>query len=134
MIAAAVTAASVAAFMIVSVVVAVNIRVITQCSVQIFFNRRICIAGASAEYLNTCLLEGKLRPAANASAYKHFNAAVEQKAGKRAVPCAVGSYYLGRGNFAVLHFIYLEVFAVSEVLKNFSVLVGYCNFHSVISV
>ena len=129
MLAAAVTAAGMSAIVIVIVVVAVHVGVIAQRAAKVCLYGAVGIARASAVKLYSCLGKRHLCASAYSSAYEHVNAAARKETCKRAVSAALRAYNFRRYDVSVLDFIYLEIFGMSEVLENLSVLICNCNLH-----
>ena len=134
MLAAAVVTAGVTSFAVRMVmVVTVNIGIVAQISAEQCAHRRISAPADTAVELDTRLGQSCLRTAADASANQSVHAVLHQEACQCAVAAAVGINNFRMNDFAVRSFIKLELFSVTEMLKNLTVFIGNCNFHNGIS-
>ncbi len=129
--AAVVTAGMLLAVMV--VVIAFCIGVVGKCSGNTGSNGIVCIPADTAEQLDTCLGKSHLCAAANTSANEDIHAKIRKQSCQRAMAASVGVNDLCLYNDAVPDIIHLELFGVTEMLKDFSVFVGYCNFHLIVS-
>ena len=130
------SAAVVAAGMLLSVmvvVIAFCIRVIGKCSGDIGSNCVVCVTADTAEQLDARLSKGHLSAAADAAADENSNAELGKQACQCAVAASVGIYYFCIYDFAILYLVELKLRGMTEVLKDLSVFIGYCNFHLSVS-
>ena len=131
--AAVVTAGVTFLAMLVVMVVAVNIGVVAQISAEQCAHRRVSVPTDTTVELDTRFGQSRLRTAADASANQSVHAVLHQEACQCAVAAAVGINNFRMNDFAVRSFIKLELFSVTEMLKNLTVFIGNCNFHNGIS-
>ena len=134
MLAAAVVTAGVTSFAVRMVmVVTVNIGIVVQTSAEQCVHRCVSVPADTAVELDTRLGQSRLGTAADASANQSVHTVLHQEACQCAVTAAVGINDLRMRDFAVRSFIKLELFSVTEMLKNLTVSIGNCNFHNGIS-
>ena len=93
----------------------------------------VCISVDTAIELNPCLCKCHLCAAANAAADQHIYIEPGKKTGKGTVSASVGIDYLCGENFPPFNGINLELLRMTEVLKNFTIAISYCDFHLMIS-
>ena len=129
--AAVVTAGMLLSMMV--VMIAFCVRVVGKGSGNAGSNRIVCTPTDTAEQLDSCLHKGHLGATANTSANEDIHTEVRKQSCQRAVTASVGVNDLGLYNDAVLDIIHLELCGVAKVLEDFSVFVGYCNFHFTVS-
>ena len=91
-------------------------------------------AANSAEKLNACICESHLSTAANPAADQYRYVLLREKSRKCTVTVSVRIHYLGRNDLTVLYRVDLKLIGMSEVLKDLSVIISYCNFHKFISI
>jgi len=89
----------------------------------------ISAAADAAEQLNARLAERRPGAAADPAADQDFHAVLFQKTSQCAMAAACGRHRLRLFYGSVFHFVNLKLFRVAEMLKNLSVLIGYCNSH-----
>ena len=111
------------------VVVTSHVGIVGKRTVEESCNCRVCIAGNTAEQADACVCEGYLCAAADTAADKCVNALDGEEACQCTVAAAVGVHNLRVYNLSVSYFINLKLSRMSEVLKNLSVFVSYCDFH-----
>ena len=134
MLAAAVVTAGVTSFAVLMVmVIAVNIGIVAQISVEQCAHRRVSVPADTAVELDARFGQSCLRTAADASANQSVHAVLHQEACQCAVTAAVGVNNFRMNDFAVRSLIKLELFGVAEMLKDLTVFIGNCNFHNGIS-
>lgn len=114
------------------VMIAADIRIITQAAGKKSCNCVIRISVAAAVKPDACLRQCVLSAAADAAADQSIDSVLNQKAGKSAMTAAIGIDHFCIGDRSVFHFINLKLFGVSEMLKNFSVFISNCDFHNVL--
>ena len=118
MIAAAVVTAGVTSFAVLMVmVIAVNIGIVAQISVEQCAHRRISVPADTAVEPDARFGECCLRAAADASANQSVHTVLHQEACQCAVTAAVGVNDFRMRDFAVHSFIKLELLGVTEMLK-----------------
>ena len=113
------------------VMIAADIRIITQAAGKKSCNCVIRISAAAAVKPDACLRQCILSAAADAAADQSIDSVLNQKAGKSAMTAAIGIDHFCIGDRSVFHFINLNLFGVSEMLKNFSVFISNC-YHCVL--
>ena len=125
MFAAAVVTAGVACFaMLVVMVVTVNIGIVAQISAEQCVHRCVSVPADTAVELDARFGQSCLRTAADASANQSVHAVLHQETCQCAVTAAVGINNFRMSDFAVRSFIKLELFSVTEMLKNLTVFIG----------
>ena len=82
-----------------------------------------------AEHLNASRCQRGAGACANAAADQRFDAKRSKEICQCAVAGAVGGNNAGRKHLAVLYLIHFKRFGMTEVLKDHSVVIGYCYFH-----
>jgi len=93
----------------------------------------VCISVDAAIELNACLGKRHLRATANAAADQHIYIEPGKKARKCAVAAAIGIDHLSGENSIPFNGINFELLRMTEVLKNFTMVISYCDFHLMIS-
>ena len=131
--ATAVFTASVILAVMMVMVVTFGIGIISKVTCNKALYRLVCISVDTAIELNACLGKCHLCAAANAAADQHIYIELGKKAGECAVSAAIGIDYLSGENFINLNGINLALLRVTEVLKNFTFTISYCDFHLMIS-
>ena len=115
------------------VVIAVGVRIILQISfgkrLRCFVSRTLDASIKFDSGIGECHLRTHTDPAAN----KSIRLCRLQEAGKRAVSASIGVYDLLIYDLTILNIVQLELLRVAEVLEDFSVLIGYCDPHVVLS-
>ena len=114
-------------------VVTFGIGIISKVPCNKALYRLVCISVDTAIELNACLGKCHLCTATNAAANQHIHSTIRQKTGKYAVSASVGVDDLCRKNFIPFYGINLKLLRVTEVLKNFTITISYCDFHLMIS-
>ena len=94
-----------------------------------FMERFICIACHTAIQLDSCRCQCHLCTAADAAANQRVNTVFRQETCQCTVTAAVGRNNSSVLHRAVLYIVNLKCFRVSEVLKNLSVFIRYCDSH-----
>lgn len=89
----------------------------------------ISAAADAAEQLNARLAERRPGTAADPAADQDFHAVLFQKTSQCAMTAACSRHRLRFFYGSVFHFVNLKLFRVAEMLKNLSILIGYCNSH-----
>ena len=95
--------------------------------------RFVCISVDTAIELNTGLGKCHLCAAANAAADQHIDIELGKKTGERTMSTSVGVDDLSGKNVIPVYGINLKLLRVTEVLKNFTFTISYCDFHLMIS-
>ncbi len=108
------------------------IRIVGKGACQKFFGARIRIARNARINGDARLFERSDRAAADTAAQERLHAPRLQKSRQGTVPRAVRRAGLRLYDFTALRIVYPELFTVAEMLKNFALFVGYCNFHDLI--
>ena len=129
MTAAAVIAAGVLFSMLMIMMIARRMLSKSQRARQQRCNRIIAAALNARIELDAKAAQRILRAAADAAADQRIRAVHHQHARQSAMAAAGGVDHLGGNNLSVLNLIELELLAVSKVLENLSILIGYCNLH-----
>ena len=114
-------------------VVAFGIGIISKVPCNKALYRLVSISVDTAIELNACLGKCHLCAAANAAADQHIDIELGKKTGKCAMSASVGVDDLCRKNFIAFNGINLKLLRVTEVLKNFTIAISYCDFHLMIS-
>lgn len=124
----AVSAAGVA-FTVV-MMVAMNVGIKGQISVEQCLYRIIGGAGNAAEELDTGLFQCILGAAADAAANQCVHIVVSQKSCQCAVPLSHGIHHKFLDDGVVFDVVYLELRGVAEMLEDHAVFIGDCNSHN----
>ena len=127
---AAMLAAMVAVIVTVVVMIAADVGIVVETAVQKCLHSAVGVAGSAAVELNTGLSQSVLSAGADAAADENVHPVGQQETGQSAVAAAVGIDDPGVDDGAVFHFIDLELFGVTKVLENGSVLISNCDFHA----
>ena len=114
-------------------VVTFGIGIISKVSCNKALYRLVCISVDTAIELNAGLGKCHLCTAANAAADQHIYIELGKKARKCAVSASIGVDHLSEKDFIPFNGINLELLRVTEVLKNFTITISYCDFHLMIS-
>ena len=130
---AAMITAYMAFAMVMVMMVALDIGIEFQLSFQECCYCCICVARHATIQLNACLGQCHLCATADTAADQYICIQCAENPGQRAMTAAVGVNNLRSNNCTVLYFVDLKLFGVAEVLEDFSVFVGYCDFHNIIS-
>ena len=93
----------------------------------------ICVAGHTTVQLDASLGQRHLCATADTAADQYICLQCCKNTSQCAMTAAVGVNNLRSNNCTVLYFVDLKLFGVAEVLEDFSVFVGYCDFHNIIS-
>ena len=93
----------------------------------------VCITVDAAVQLDACLSKCRLRTAPDAAANEDVCLQCRKKSCQGTVSAAVGIYNFCIYDLAVLYLIELKLCGVTEVLKDLSVFISYCNFHCTVS-
>jgi len=131
--ATAVFTASVPFTVMMVMVVAFGIGIISKVPCNKALYRLVSISCDTAIELNAGLGKCHLRAAANAAADQHIDIELGKKPCECAMSAAIGIDYLSGKNFIPVYGINLKLLCVTEVLKNFTIAIGYCDFHLMIS-
>ena len=131
--AAVVTAGVTSLAVLMVMVVTVNIGIVAQISVEQCAHRRVSVPADTAVELDARFGQSSLRTAADASANQSVHTVLHQEACQCAMTAAGGVNNFRMDDFAVRNFIKLELFGVTEMLKDLTVFLGNCNFHNGIS-
>ncbi|SFP37593.1 hypothetical protein SAMN05216343_106155 [Oscillibacter sp. PC13] len=131
--ATAVFTASVLLTVMMVMVVAFGIGITSKVPCNKALYRLVCISCDTAIERNACLGKCHLCATSNAAADQHIDIELGKKARKCAVSASIGVDYLSGENFITFNGINLELLRVTEVLKNFTIAVSYCDFHLMIS-
>ena len=131
--AAAVVTAGMAFTVVVSVVVALDIRIKQQSSRDEFVYSNICRTAYAAVKLDGSCRQSSLSTCAYAAADKNISLKCSKNTGKRAVSAAVGVNNF-RGNYlSVLNIVNLKLLGVSKMLEYHAIFISYRNSHIIIS-
>ena len=133
LLATAVFTASVILAVMMVMVVAFGIGIISKVPCNKALYRLVSISVDTAIELNACLGKCHLCAAANAAADQHIDIELGKKTGECAMSASVGIDDLSGKNFIPFNGINLELLRVTEVLKNCTITVRYCDFHLMIS-
>ena len=131
--ATAVFTASVILAVMMVMMVAFGIGIISKVPCKKALYRLVYISVDTAIELNACLGKCHLRTAADTAADQHIDIELGKKARKCAVSAAIGVDHLSGENFIAFNGINLELLRVTEVLKNLTIAISYCDFHLMIS-
>ena len=131
--ATAVFTASVILTVMMVMVVAFGIGIISKIPCNKALYCLVSISVDTAIELNACLGKRHLCATANAAADQHIYIELGKKARKCAVSASIGVDHLSGENFIAFNGINLELLRVTEVLKNFTIAISYCDFHLMIS-
>jgi hypothetical protein len=133
MISAAVTAASMTAFaVLVIVVVALYIGIVSEVACKQSVHRIVAGTADTAVERNTCPGKSHLCATADAAANENLCTDRAKQTRKCAMSPTACIHNLGGYDFSVLDLIHFKFCCVTEVLKDLSVFVCYCNFHNFI--
>ena len=132
--AAAVVSAGMSLAVVMVVVVTLGFGVIVQAVCKECLHCLVRITVDTTEKLDACLCQSHLRTAADATANEDVCIQRRKKSCQGAVAATVGIYYFCIYDLAILHLVELKLCGMTEVLKDLSVFVGYCNFHCIVSV
>ena len=132
-VATATVIATIMAFTMMIVMIALHIGVKTQIAGQEILNSSICMAEATAVKLNASLGQRHLGTAADATADQNICVQGGQNTGQGAMAAAVGIHNLGGSDLAVLHIIDLKLLGMAKVLENIAVFISDCDSHNRIS-
>ena len=128
--AATAAAAAAAAFFFVIVVVMVTIYAFRgQFTAQIGADGCICITCCSGADLDACACQCGLSSAADTAAYQDIYRKVSQELCYSIMTAAIGIDDFAGDDLAIYSFIQFESFRVAEVLEDFAIFKGNCNFH-----
>ena len=116
--------------MLVVMVIAADIWIIDKSTGQQSVYRSVGIAACASVEADTGFRQSHLSTAADAAADQRIDAVLHQKACQRTVAAAIGVNDFGMSDFAVQDFVKLELLGMSEMLKDLSVFIGNCDFHS----
>lgn len=97
-------------------------------------NRSVGRACGACIHLDACLAERVDCAPADAATNEHVNAALRKQSGKCAVAGAVAVDDFRCDDFSVFDFVDFELLRVAEMLEDFSVGIGGCDFHSALLV
>ena len=118
---------------LVVVMVAVNLRIVAETSRQQRLHRIVGAAGHAAIEPDARIRQRRLRAAANAAADQCVGPMPKQEACQRAMSAVAGIHHLCGSDLAVLHLIQLKLCRMSKMLINLPILIGYRDFHIIIS-
>ena len=93
----------------------------------------VCISCDTTIEMNARLGKCHLCATSNAAADQHIYIELGKKAGECAMSASVGVDDLSGENFITFNGINLELLRVTEMLKNFTITISYCDFHLMIS-
>ena len=120
--------------MLMVVVVALDVRVIAEIVRKIRLDRCIARTADTAVELDARTRKCHLCAAADTAADQGIYVLLREKSRKRAVTAAVRIHDLRRNDLTILYCVDLKLLGMSEVLKDLSVFISYCNFHKFISI
>ena len=127
--AAAVIAAGMAFAVVMVMMVALNVGIKAQIASQEVCDRCIGVTAAAAVKLNTGLGQSHLGAATDTAADQNICIECAQNTCQSAVAAAIGVYYFGSDDVAILHFVNLELLGVTEMLEDHTVSISNCNSH-----
>ena len=133
LLATAVFTASVLLAVMMVMVVAFGIGIISKVPCNKALYRLVCISIDTAIELNACLGKCHLCAAADTAADQHICIELGKKPCECTMSASVGVDHLSGENFIAFNSINLELLRVTEVLKNFTIAISYCDFHLMIS-
>jgi hypothetical protein len=119
--------------MAVTMMVAVNSRVVSQFSCQKIIYCCICITLNTAVQGNTCLSQGILSTTANATANQGIDVFLLQEGGQSTVTNTVAGENKGFLNRVIFNSLNFEGFRMAEMLENLAVIIGNCKFHRAVT-
>ena len=97
-------------------------------------NRSVGGACGSCIHLDACLAERVDCAPADAAANEHIDAALRKQSGEGAMASTVAADDFRCDDFSVFDFVDFELLRVAEMLEDFSVGIGGCDFHSALLV
>jgi len=124
-----VTSAGVSLAVLMIVMAAHNVGIEAESSCKISVDSHVSTAVYAAEKLNSCLSKSSLGTASDTAADENINAVHCQEACKSAVTASEGGDDFFSDDFIVGNVVNLELFSVTEMLKNLSVFIGNRNTH-----
>ena len=133
----AVTAAAVIAagmtftVMMLTMMIALHIGIVCQNTCQECFYCSVCIAGNTAEQLDTGCRQSHLGTTTDTAANQNIRLQGLQYASQSTVSTAVGIHYFGGYDLTFLHIIDLEHLGVAEMLEDVSVFISNRNSHTI---
>ena len=119
--------------LMVSVMTALYIRIVGKSSCCQSFYRIIRASGDAAVKLNSGFCQRILSSCSDSAADQRVYLQIRKKACQSAMPASICIYNLLFCNFPIFHIIDLELLRMSEVLEYFSVFIGYCYSHLILS-
>ena len=129
----AMTAAVSFPMLMLSVMTALYIRIVRKSSCYQSFYRIICASGNTAVKLNSSFCQRILGSCSDSAADQRVYLQIRKKACQSAVSASICIYNLLLCNLPFFHIIDLELLRMSEVLEYFSVFIGYCYSHLILS-
>ena len=128
-----VTTAAMAFTVAVTMMVAVNSRVVGQFIGQEIIYRCIRVTLNAAVQFNSCLSQSILGTTANAAADQSVDVFLLQEGGQGTMTGTIAGYDMGFLNRVVFNGIHLKLFCVSEMLENLTVVIGNCKLHRTVT-
>ena len=119
--------------LMISVMTALYIRIVGKSSCCQSFYRIIRASGDAAVKLNSGFCQRILGSCSDSAADQSVHLQIRKKACQSAMPASICIYNLLFCNFPIFHIIDLELFRMSEVLEYFSIFIGYCYSHLILS-
>ena len=111
------------------VMIAAGVGIVGQFAAEKRLHRRVGLAFHTPVEANARLRQRLLRTPADAAAYQRIHAMRFEHLRQRAVTFAPGVHHGLGGYLSVLHIVQLELFGMSEMLKNLSVVIGLSLIH-----
>ena len=111
--------------------VALNIGIKAQIASQEVCDCCIGVTAAAAVKLNTSLGQSHLGTTTDTAADQNICIECAQNTCQSAVAAAIGVYYFGSDDVAILHFVNLELLGVTEMLEDLTAGVSYCDSHDI---
>ena len=119
--------------LMISVMTALYIRIVGKSSCCQSFYRIIRASGDATVKLNSGFCQRILGSCSDSAADQSVHLQIRKKACQSAMPVSICIYNLLFCNFPIFHIIDLELFRMSEVLEYFSIFIGYCYSHLILS-
>ena len=116
------------------VVVALYVGIKSKRTAKQCFDCGIRRATNTAVKFDSCLCQCHLCSAADAAANKSINTERRKKSCQCSVTATIGVNHFTIYNFSAFYCVNPKLLGMTEVLKDLSVFISYCNFHIVISI
>ena len=119
--------------MTLAVMTAHHIRIIIQTSCQERSHLSVCISTGAAKQLNTRRCKCISCTAADTSTDQHIHALLCKKSAQSTMTLSIGIYNFRGNDFAVFYFINFKLFCMPKMLEHLTIIISYCNLHSLFS-